>query len=234
MSFYIYHWYQCEESQIVNKANSLIITFFIFSMSALFVLGLANEDRSQVLLSTYLLLWLVGIGKLREKTNEILIMSPFWLYFFLSSLILTFFNESVLFFIFFKSNENDVSTQTLYLKLLVENFPGFLFLALFIFLIHRHLVLKPSDMFFMGAFGGFLLKFMLGLHDWDTAWLYAGMYMGIYGPIFSFVKPFTLERGNPRKIYLVAIPSIILLAVIGGLMGNFLVNQFFTNEVTKP
>ena len=205
-------------------------------MSALFVLGLANEDHSQVLLSTYLLLWLVGMGKLREKTNEILIMSPFWVYFFLSSLVITFFNESALFFIFFQSNEktNDVSTQTLYLKLLVENFPGFLFLALLIFLLHRYLVLKPSDMFLMGALGGFLLKFMLGLHNWNTAWLSAGMYMGIYGTVFSFVKPFTLERGNPRKIYLVAVPCIALLAFIGSLMGNFLVSQFFTNELTNP
>lgn len=236
MSLYLYEWYQSEETSLINRIVVLIISIFILDAAAFFVLGIANTNNSQTLLSAYMLIWLVGIGKLREKANEFIIMSPFWFYFLLTSLILTFFNESLLFFIFSLDTalypSGDLSAEAAYLKQLVLFAPVYLALALCILMLHRFFKLKPSDMFVFGSLGSLAGIFFTGVIQWETMWLFAGLYMGIYGVIFSFTKPFSLERGSSKKIYGLGLPLLLILVFAGSTLGHEFISLLF-DEVTN-
>ena len=158
-------------------------------------------------------------------------MSPFWLYFLLSTLILTFFNESLLFFIFFLDTEmqgsGDLASEASYLKQLVLFSPVYLSVALCILLLHSSFKLKTSDMFLLGSLGSVVGILLTGSLRIDTIWLFAGIYAGIYGIVFSFTKPFSLERGPSSRIYGIGIPLLLLLVYVGSLMGNHLVDFLF-------
>ncbi|RMG41397.1 MAG: hypothetical protein D6732_02525 [Methanobacteriota archaeon] len=235
VSFSIYEWYQTEETSSVNIVVRLILSVFILNSALFFALGLANTNNSQILLSAYLIFWLIGVSKLREKTNEFIIMSPFWLYFLLSTLILTFFNESFLFFIFFLDagvkDSGELASETEYLKQLVLFSPIFLGIAICILILHTFLKLKSSDMFIFGSLGSLFGILLSGSILLNTIWLYAGIYAGIYGIVFSFTKPFSLERGNPRLIYGLGIPLLLLIVFGGSVLGQFLIQSFFDDSM---
>ncbi len=229
VSLWMFEWFHSDNSPISNRVIDLILAWYIIDMAMVFIYGLALRTPEYIYFSFYLIVWLFTVGKLKQKTNELIHMSPFWLYYSLSVFVLSFVNLTSIFFIFNNPEEiqaSQLSRQTLYLKVLLHQLPSFLLLTALMIGMHRLFLLQDSDMFVLPCITGLFLDFMWGNFSMDIFWLLGGAFLGIYGSIFSFIEPFNFERGKNRYIYPIGIVSILLVLIVGNFLGLYLIQMF--------